>query len=685
MQNSILIRNFVKSFRFFTADLISPSRGAEITVGKIPDEAGLCRQQRLLTSGRKGRKNLSWLLVICFLLPLLLKADDDDTQKLSDMTVTADKFPAKEHKGPQFVQIFSRDELRKTGAQNTIDALSKIGGLGYTANAPLGMNSGMASELSIRGVDKGELVLVNGLPVQSAANRDYSLFSIPLEQVERVEVMKGAASTLYGSDAMSGVINVITESPSEDEKGWYIRPQIGDFNYHNHAVKYSQPDLTLGFNYQHLKPMKYVNRDYAEGEYNHTKAFDSYSLNFSKKLPGNFTYNLRGSYTESGFEKYDAGTDAIDSAKEQEEHELFTDLRYQTEDWLVKSFISYYRKKSRDYEYPPKILDEIDRRYNFNTGITADYRFDFYDVESRIGAEYIHRMADFENRYGYHYRNDYALYLTLSRTFFERLTLDAGARQQFIDSESGTDDHAEFVPSLGATYKINDNLNWYANTARAFRAPTFNSLYYDLRTPFFSLLGNSGLSPEESWNYESGFKYSSEYLSLRLGVFYMDFKDKIETYKDSGEYRYFNADTAESTGVDWQVRWQPFHRRGDFLDGIGMNTSGAWMDPQAEDSDGTTFQTGAKFNASLGLDYSNDKFACGLQVPMSSSREDGLSDFHVLNINARYQLPIGGAVILEVDNVFDEKIEINGSKIDGDNRASYGMGRFAKIGYELTF
>ncbi|MFW5996678.1 MAG: TonB-dependent receptor plug domain-containing protein [Lentisphaeria bacterium] len=623
------------------------------------------------------------LMILPGLLPSVLSGAE--VEELSDMTVTANKFPAREHNSPQFLQIFTADDLRKTGAQNTIDALRKAGGLGYTANAPLGMNSGMASELSIRGVEKGELVLINGMPVQSAGNRDYNLFSIPLDQIERVEVMKGAASTLYGSDAMSGVINVITESPKEQDGDFYIRPQVGDFNYHNHSFKYSQPDLTLGFNYQHLNQMKYVKRDFEDDEYNHTKPFDSYSFNLSKNFLENFTYNLRGSYTESGFEQYDAVSKAIEKSSDQEEHELFSDLRYQTDDWLVKTFVSYCRKKSTDYDYPPKTLDEIDRRYNFNTGITADYKFDFHDIESRIGAEYIHRAADFENRYGYHYRNDYALYLTMSRTFFERLTLDAGARQQFIDSESGTDDHTEFVPSLGAAYEINENLNWYANTARAFRAPTFNSLYYDLRTPFLSLLGNPSLSPEEGWNYESGFKYSAENLSLRLGVFYMDFEDKIETYKESGEHHYFNADTAESSGIDWQAEWQPFGGRDDFLSGIALNTSGTWMDPQAEDPDGETFQTGAKFNAAVGVDYSNEKFACGVHVPMSSSRKDGLSDYHTVNLNARYQLPIGGAVIIEVDNIFDEKVEINGSKVDGDNRASYGMGRFAKIGYELTF
>jgi outer membrane cobalamin receptor len=137
----------------------------------------------------------------------------EPVQTLDTVTVTDERFPVKEKASHRFVTVVTAEELKQSGADNLVDAIKRKGGLGYKAFGPLGIShGGMSSKLTIRGIEDGELVLINGVPVQGATGHTYDLDAIPIDQVERVEILKGAASTLYGADAMTGVINIITTS-----------------------------------------------------------------------------------------------------------------------------------------------------------------------------------------------------------------------------------------------------------------------------------------------------------------------------------------------------------------------------------------------------------------------------------------------------------------------------------------
>ena len=138
--------------------------------------------------------------------------NEEPSVVLETITVTAEKFPVPEKESSRFITVFSADELKETSANNLVDALKRKGGFAYKAFGPLGIShGGMNSSLSARGISNGELILINGVPIQGAAGHSYDLDMIPIDQIERIEVLKGAASTLYGADAMTGVINIITK------------------------------------------------------------------------------------------------------------------------------------------------------------------------------------------------------------------------------------------------------------------------------------------------------------------------------------------------------------------------------------------------------------------------------------------------------------------------------------------
>ena len=122
---------------------------------------------------------------------------------LDQMIVTATRYEKKDVDVPASTVILTAEDLKNTGATNLQVALSKVPGLAYKNFGPGGAAMGtMGTEINIRGVSNGTLVLVNGTPINLRGK--YYLDSIPVENIERVEIVKGGGSVLYGSEAMGG-------------------------------------------------------------------------------------------------------------------------------------------------------------------------------------------------------------------------------------------------------------------------------------------------------------------------------------------------------------------------------------------------------------------------------------------------------------------------------------------------
>jgi iron complex outermembrane receptor protein len=302
-------------------------------------------------------------------------------------------------------------------------------------------------------------------------------------------------------------------------------------------------------------------------------------------------------------------------------------------------------------------------------------------TEVSTGFDYVHRAADFESKYRYHYRNDYAVFAILSREFFDRMKVSLGLREQLIEADSDGEDHDRFTPSLGLNYKAAPSLNLFANAAEAFRAPSFNNLYYDS----WLIRGSPDLDPEEGWTYDAGLKWSNLWSKIRLSGFFMDYEDKIETYNPSGGYPYiyFNAGTYESVGMDWDIDFFPFFRMENGFRYLSFYTTGTWCDPTAKEPDGTEYQTGPQLSASFGVEYEANPFIFAVNTTYVASRPEGLDSISTVDVSGKYRL-WKGYLTMAVDNVFDADVEINGNK-ETDNYIYYGMPRFFKIGYEIEF
>lgn len=192
-----------------------------------------------------GNKKLVIPVAICCLFwPLQAGAEKAVPEySLDEVTVTAMRYEAKDLDTPADVAVYSNAQLKATGAVNIVEALKYKEGIIYHSMGYQGQSWGnMTSQIIIRGVDNGTLVMINGVPVN--LNGKYNLEQIPIESVERVEIVKGGGSVLYGSEAFGGVINIITKTKVDN-----TITVSGGTNQQNHAVSFQAGKSSFNYTY----------------------------------------------------------------------------------------------------------------------------------------------------------------------------------------------------------------------------------------------------------------------------------------------------------------------------------------------------------------------------------------------------------------------------------------------------
>ena len=166
-----------------------------------------------------------------------VRTDILPTVKLANTTVTANKIEQKQNTTGKVVTIITSAQLNARAGQSVAQVLSEQAGL----NLPGALsNAGTVPSIYMRGASSGRtLILVDGAPVgdPSMISNEFDLNLVPIEQVERIEILKGAQSTMYGSDAIGGVINIITKAKAK--KIWTGSFATGSYGTRNLDIQHA--------------------------------------------------------------------------------------------------------------------------------------------------------------------------------------------------------------------------------------------------------------------------------------------------------------------------------------------------------------------------------------------------------------------------------------------------------------
>lgn len=492
------------------------------------------------------RKFLPLLVVLFLLSPKSIAQEDTTTIELDNLTITENRMQTPFSESARSIYVVSREELQKMPVQSLNEALSYVPGVDIRQRGP----AGVQADVSIRGgTFEQTLILINGIKM-SDPQTGHHLMNLPLDinNIERIEVLKGPGARIYGQNAFSGAINIITKVPATPMA--VFSGYGGDFETFGGNVSVALPGEKYG---QYIA----VSRDQSEGyranaDYKITNAFyQSYLQLEEGKL------NFLGGYTQRAFGA--AGFYVPNSEEYEEVNTLFLSADYELKknNWTLKPRL-YWRRNHDDYVFirsDPDFFNNLHTTHVGGAEVHSTYRSNL--GLTGVGLEYRYEDINSTNL-GDRNRSMMGVFAEHRFYFFNRLDVTPGLYLNWY-SDYGWN----LFPGLDASYEITSQWKAFANIGRSFRIPTYTDLYY--AGP--NNIGNDQLEPEDAITYEGGFKYFR-------GSFW-------------GQLSYFKRDA--SNLIDW-VRanendpWQPQNFYNVDIQGIeaGLNfdfskSSAAWV------------------------------------------------------------------------------------------------------------
>ena len=504
------------------------------------------------------------------LFSFVLKAQDS-TKALDEVIVTANKFPNKVSLTGKVVTVISKEQIEKSGSKDLAQILSEQGGI-YINGA--NSNAGKDKSIFIRGAKIDHtLITIDGVPVYDASgigsNFDIRLFS--LDNVEQIEILKGSQSTLYGSDAIAGVINIITKKASSKKINCFGGLTYGSYNsiHENIGLNGTKDEFNYNLNYSYLKTQG-INEIVDTSVYNPKKTDnDGYKQeNFYATFGWNPNKNvsvqpylrfakINGDIDQEAFIDeldYNFGLKNLQVGVKNNFKigKCVLNLMYNNND--IKRIFIDDSSKSRNgwYKY-------YYGKYTSNEHFAeANLLIPFNDaIKLTLGSDYRHsstfqvfeNVGLFDNNLNYASiesakQNQLSLFAALNINSKSGLNIEAGGR---LNNHSSYGNNLSF--NLNPSYLIMQRFKIFANLSSGYKTPSLFQL--------FSEYGNNSLKPEVSINTEAGLQYQTlnGKLSGRLTYYNRTIRDVIIFYYNPTSYKsnYINQDKQFNNGVELEA------------------------------------------------------------------------------------------------------------------------------------
>lgn len=616
--------------------------------------------------------------------PTPAAADAGEERNLSAVVVTATRTPIEEFKAPANISVITREDLENGQYPDLGAALKDMPGLTIQNYGASGGNYS-SNSIYINGSSK-IVVLIDGMRA-NVNGSEFNRFSfsdlVDLRTIERIEVLKGSASTLYGSDAQGGVINIITRRAEEGRIDTTLGYTGGSYGLEQTNLRHA--GSAQGF-YWSIAAQKRSSGDYEDGS-GKTIPESIDSTSFDAQLGKKFADGV--SSVEVNYSRFDSD--------------------YMRPNNLgSRDFRPAYGEKKNErlaLAYVQKIADGLVNRLSLfqNTSYLDDNTTRrasrwMMDLETRGISDQLTYSGDRHTLTGgidyYQDRiKDYAISLdsyrgeSLASTaifaqdewrFAEGWTLTPGLR---IDHHSIYGNHSS--PSIALNYIADNRTNYYLSYKEFFVAPT----QYQTFSPTY---GNVGLEPETGHTAEAGIKHKFDATTNgAVNIYSRRSKDAVvwqATGINMGDGRYMNVQREEAWGASASLTKQ-------FLRYFTANVAYTYTDIDA--------QPGANRNRdgqlprhawNLGLNFTQDKLAADLllrgQVDRLGRRADTypsrLEDVWVVDLAASYRFLQGGKVFAKLNNVFDKHYTERTYYAD-PTRWYPQPGRNFQLGLEYTF
>jgi len=647
-----------------------------------------------LNRGISRPRHLS-LTILASLMPLAALAAEPVA--LEQQVITATQTAHSELSAPASVSVVTREELEQRPVYNLADAVKYLPGVHLNPSSTYGRQ-----EIKLRGMDSDyTLLLVNGRRINSrdalSSNyaNDFDLSSIPMAAIERIEVIRGPMSSLYGADALGGVVNVILRQPTEETKA---------------GIAYTYEHPTEGESGDGHKASGYVSGSLIEN-----------------KLLGNLILETTDQAAWLSEQTVNPNTDA---AEQRQASSAYGSLSWLLDERQTVDLDITHRKDDREAEwnnFGAVVLNVQEmERWSFGLGHTGNWdgfntrvRYYYENVElmddSQIMTTLRGMKGDIEQKnhtvdgqvtafVGSHLLTLGSELRRTELTHNQNLGSETEVDQKavYLQDEFSIgdldvtlggrlDDHdsfgSEFSPRAYGVYNLTDNWVIKGGVGRSFKAP---SIYQSDDTygvlacrGMCTLVGNPNLKPETATSYEIGTLYQNERLEAGVMLFNNDIDDMIITDTWRVGYRpavmtYSNVSKARVQGYELQGRYN-------LSDTMGVRANYTYSDAEDRDTDEQLRNT-PQHVANIGFDWQAmpdlglnlDYQYTGSQLLYVSAAQPNVESgaFHQLNLGAKYQATRELVLKAGMNNLTNEKRDDVAQSVD-----NILMGRTVFVGF----
>jgi vitamin B12 transporter len=456
--------------------------------------------------------NQSKLLIIAILILHLnlFSQEKKEIQALDTILIKSTRIDLPFKENARTIQVISAEFIKNSAATNVADLLQQVAGVDIRRRG----TAGSQADLYIRGGGFDQtLLLIDGIKMDDAQTGHHTMnAALPIEVIERIEIIKGPAARVFGQNAFTGAINIVTKSTLANTAS--VNIEAGSFGQLNGSV-------TVGKEFENSSIIAHVGILTSDG-YRHNSDYE------------NKNYLLKGVFNKKeqpieviatffdkkfGANGFYASATATEQYEETQSSLLGASTTFRTEKFKITPRV-YWKRGQDEYVYirdNPSVYRNLHITNKVGVETNASYTSD--KGITGFGVD-ISRVFISSNNLGKRNRTMANLFLEHRFKFADgKIDITPGVAVTYF-----SDFKFHAFPGLDIGFKLSDNLKAYGNLGVTYRIPTYTDLYYnDSNT-----IGNSNLKPEEAFAQEIGLKFNSGRFTSSVAIFNRDADNLID-------------------------------------------------------------------------------------------------------------------------------------------------------------
>ena len=425
------------------------------------------------------------------------------------------------------VLTISREEIQKSTATNVSELLQQVAGLDIRRRGA----EGMQADLYIRGGSFDQtLLLIDGIKVEDPQTGHHTMnMTLPLEVIEKIEITKGSAGRIYGQNAFTGAINIITKKDIENNIS--LNLSGGSFNQKRGSLtvqrKLENSDILFNYNRKESEGYRY-NTDFKNDEFFVKSNFKIKDQNIS----------AIGAFNERKFgaNGFYASPAAIDQYEETQASLIGFSTTYKKNDLILKPKL--YWKRNQDMYVYLRQDPSVYRNLHISNKVGAELNASTSNSLGNLGLGFdLSRVSLKSNNLGERKRTMLNMFVEqqvmlnndkidftpgLAITYFSDVSTKLNYQNNFFNN-------LFFYPGMDLGYRLNNNLKLYTNIGFTYRIPTYTDLFYSSPTT----LGNENLKLEKALTKEIGLKYLKDDFNFNFALYQRDASDIIDYVRNN--------------------------------------------------------------------------------------------------------------------------------------------------------